>query len=555
LSITGPASVAITVGNITGGGVANQPGLIMTNGTVTVNGNVTGGAAPGIINNGPGSLTVNGICQSSATSPAIGAGSATQITRLSGPFLLGAGGNINPVQAQSWRWAPTQIPTYYEIVASNGSTKRNLFTSDNIPTANYPATDSVRSGVVYGPSNENTGTLAVPAAASVALGVAVDNAIGTAVLTAASIQAALTAQGLTTARTGYLDNLATALPTVVDIWTFATRTLTSGGGGGGGSAPTAAEVATAVWAHATRTLTTTIPTAADVATAVWAFVTRTLTSGSAPSAATVATAVRTELATELGRVDAAVSTRLAAAGYTAPTTPPTAAAIRAEMDTNSTKLANLDATISSRLAAASYSAPPSTAAIRTELSVELARLDVAVSTRLAPSGTLATVTTLTNAPAGIPSAATIATSVWGNAARTLTASLDPSAATIAGQVRTELSVELARLDASISTRLAAASYSTAPTTAAIRTELSVELARLDVAVSTRLAPAGTLTRVTLVDTTTNLTNGGGGGGGGAPSAAQVATAVRTELTPELDRIANCSTVDTTATAIQDAVSS
>lgn len=38
----------------------------------------------------------------------------------------------------------------------------------------------------------------------------------------------------------------------------------------------------------------------------------------APSASTVATAVRSELATELGRIDAATSTRLAAAGYTAP---------------------------------------------------------------------------------------------------------------------------------------------------------------------------------------------------------------------------------------------
>ena len=74
---------------------------------------------------------------------------------------------------------------------------------------------------------------------------------------------------------------------------------------------------------------------------------------------------------------------------------PTAAQIRTEMDSNSTKLANLDA---------------------------------AVSSRLAPSGTLATVTTLTNAP-------TV-----------------PSAATIASQVRTELSVELNRVDQAISSR-------------------------------------------------------------------------------------------------------
>ena len=55
-------------------------------------------------------------------------------------------------------------------------------------------------------------------------------------------------------------------------------------------------------------------------------------------------------------------------------------------------------------------------------------LDATVSSRLAPSGTLATVTTLTNAPSV------------------------PSAAAIASQVRTELSVELARVDAAITTR-------------------------------------------------------------------------------------------------------
>jgi hypothetical protein len=54
-----------------------------------------------------------------------------------------------------------------------------------------------------------------------------------------------------------------------------------------------------------------------------------------PAAASVATAVRTELAAELGRVDAAVSTRLATAGYTAP---PAASAIRAELEVTGGKL-------------------------------------------------------------------------------------------------------------------------------------------------------------------------------------------------------------------------
>ena len=64
-----------------------------------------------------------------------------------------------------------------------------------------------------------------------------------------------------------------------------------------------------------------------------------------------AAGVRTELTTELGRIDVAVSSRLASASYT---TPPTAAA--------------------------------NASAVRTELSTELGRIDVATSTRLATSG-------------------------------------------------------------------------------------------------------------------------------------------------------------------------
>lgn len=82
----------------------------------------------------------------------------------------------------------------------------------------------------------------------------------------------------------------------------------------------------------------------------------------------------------------------------AKTAAPTAAAIRSEMDNNSTKLANLDATVSSRLAAAGYTAPPSAetnaSAVRTELATELGRIDAAVSTRATPEN-------ITSAMAGV----------------------------------------------------------------------------------------------------------------------------------------------------------
>jgi hypothetical protein len=192
--------------------------------------------------------------------------------------------------------------------------------------------------------------------------------------------------------------------------------------------------------------------------------------GTAPTAAENAAAVRTELATELGRIDVASSTRLAASAYTAPTSAPTSAqvasAVRVEL---AAELARLDVATSTRLAAAAYTAPTSAptstevaAAVRAELTTELARIDAAVTSRLAAASYTA------------PGAA-------------------PTSAQNAAAVRSELATELARIDAAVSSRLAAASYSapisSATIAAAVRTEIAVELARLDVATSTRLADA------------------------------------------------------------------
>lgn len=152
---------------------------------------------------------------------------------------------------------------------------------------------------------------------------------------------------------------------------------------------------------------------------------------------------------------------------------PTVVQIRSELDSNSTKLANLDATISSRLAPSGTLATVTTltnapasvtpAQIRAELAVELARIDAAVSSRLAPNGTLATVTTLTNAP-------TV-----------------PTAAAIASQVRTELATELARVDAAVSTRLASSAY-TAPS----NSDVTAIKAKTDLLETTRLAQCSTV---------------------------------------------------------------
>jgi hypothetical protein len=186
------------------------------------------------------------------------------------------------------------------------------------------------------------------------------------------------------------------------------------------------------------------------------------------------------------------------------------------------------------------------AAIRSELSVELGRIDAAISSRLAPSGTLATVTNLTNAPASVTPA-----DIWSHATRTITggtvdtltnAPSVPSASTIASQVRTELSTELGRLDATVSSRLASASY-----TAPANSDITAIKAKTDA------LPSDPADQSLLEAAIAGVT---------APSASTVASAVRSELSSELakvsalntDRLAQCSTVATTGSQLAAALS-
>lgn len=282
-----------------------------------------------------------------------------------------------------------------------------------------PAASDVRSGVSYA-SGALTGSCAVPAAGSTALGVPVDNTTGTAVLTPAAVwsYASRTTTG------GTVDTLTNAPASVTpnDIWAYNSRTLTSASG------PSAVEIRAEMDSNSTKlanldasvssrlagsayTAPTTPPTAADIAAAVEGSLLNdadgqavlnaivgaigntnlsevslvaavradleraggkldNIPTTAAPSASAVASATRTELSTELSRIDQAISSRLASASYVAPTTPPTVVEIRQEIDANSTKL---DASVSTRLA--------STAA--TDLAAVKAKTDALNTERLA----------------------------------------------------------------------------------------------------------------------------------------------------------------------------
>lgn len=115
---------------------------------------------------------------------------------LSGPFLTSSNGK-NPVIAENWFWANSNVtPTYYQIRTANLATIRPLYTADSV--GGNPAASNVRSGTVYGPAGELTGTCAVPPAGSVALGVPVDNTTGTAYITANDIATALSSASAVT---------------------------------------------------------------------------------------------------------------------------------------------------------------------------------------------------------------------------------------------------------------------------------------------------------------------------------------------------------------------
>ena len=179
-------SVNIT-GAVNGGNSGSVASVLNSStGTVSITGSVLGGSSASAINNAStGSLVHSGTATATNNVPAITSSNTGATVILSGPFICSANGT-HAVYCPNWKWANTSPPaTYYEIRSANLSVIRPLYTADSV--GGNPATSNVRSGTVYGPSNELTGTVAMPTAQSVSYGVPVDNTIGSAVLKATDI--------------------------------------------------------------------------------------------------------------------------------------------------------------------------------------------------------------------------------------------------------------------------------------------------------------------------------------------------------------------------------
>ena len=685
VSCNSSATINITCAGQIYGGNAYAYGVYNGSiGTINLTGSVTGGASggSGAYNNSTGTINITGnAIAGSVTQAAQNFSTGTlRVTRAIGNgFGLGSTGisNVAAVvssasgsltyveQLQFGSLGNTPVSGPIRLTDNTGNVVQMVTTTGSIKTlvdtaatsGILPAVTDVRTGVTYSSGNR-TGTCAVPAAGSVALGVAVDNTTGTAVLTAANVR---TAVGLASAN---LDTqLATAAADSSGTTTLLSRlTATRAGNLDNVDATVSSRLASASYSTA--------PTAAAIRSEMDANSTKlanldatvssrsTYAGGDTSGTTTLLSRLTSTRASAIDNLDATISSRLATSGYT---TPPTAAAIRSEIDTNSTKLdvnvgsrlapsgtlarvtlvdttttlstapvvpsvaqitagvwgqslsglttagtigaqlaTNADVPVSTRLAAASYTTPPTTAAIRTELSVELARIDAAISSRSTYSGadTSGTTTLLGRLTSGrasnldlidVASSTRLAASNYTTppTVSAIVAAIDKTGYSLTDAERQAISTvvqqgilnendgeailnaivgaignqnvdtialvaairaDLERSGGTLATRLAASSYTTPPTAAAIRSEIDANSTKLDVAVSSRLAPSGTLARCTLVDTATTLTNAPT-----VPTPAQIATATRSELAPELARVANCATVDTTGQQIQDAL--
>lgn len=249
-------------GNVTGGsGVSNAVGVRNTNiGTITITGNVTGGSgtgANGANNTSTGTLTITGIATGGTNATATGVRNVSTGTVNLGRAKGTAYGPGNTsgltatVGAENAALGIIEIKELeygqYGMTPTSGTGIRLKKVSTNQAIFNYvdagaaktlvdatqgqmPAATDVRNGISYA-SGALTGTCAVPAAGSVALGVPVDATTGTATLTAENVRAAI---GLATAN---LDTQLADLPTAAEnadaVWDEATSGHTTAGTYGG----------------------------------------------------------------------------------------------------------------------------------------------------------------------------------------------------------------------------------------------------------------------------------------------------------------------------------
>jgi hypothetical protein len=176
-------------GEIFGGSGVDCYAVRTSGGTTTITGTISGSSVSGALANTGGTVYHIGTAQASATYPAIGPGSTSQVTILTGPLRCNspndASAGVNPCIALRWFPADTALGTFrYEMrgATASGSPSvrpaRQMYLTDAY-SSGYPSTSLVRSGVSYGPGSIYSGIATIPPRESVSYGVPVDNTTGT----------------------------------------------------------------------------------------------------------------------------------------------------------------------------------------------------------------------------------------------------------------------------------------------------------------------------------------------------------------------------------------
>ena len=198
-------------GNCTGGSALTAHGVLNSAGTVNITGNCIGGlnaSTEGVRNQSAGTIIITGNVIGGTVGPgannsgtircikAIGNNFGNGSVGLSAAFGVSSGKNslteVEEIEYGNLGMSPTSGPVSVKNLTTNKAifyrpslAKKTLV--DSSTAGDYPANSNVRSGTVFNFGN-NTGTLAVPAANQVAVGVSVDNTVGTAAITPQNIR-------------------------------------------------------------------------------------------------------------------------------------------------------------------------------------------------------------------------------------------------------------------------------------------------------------------------------------------------------------------------------
>lgn len=202
VSLTGAGSTLNVTGYVVGQGSGGNGIFSTTSANINVNGTVSGGStnpSQAISLSGAATVTINGILNAGGNTYGIqstgGAfitinGQVNASTGFSGIYISSTTGavvlNGNAVNnvGRMAIWAPiiyiSNSVSNWKFTKTDLTTDRTLYSADTLP--GVPSEINVRQGTIYGPSNELVGTLTIPPSGSVALGVPVDDGVGTAII-------------------------------------------------------------------------------------------------------------------------------------------------------------------------------------------------------------------------------------------------------------------------------------------------------------------------------------------------------------------------------------